>query len=91
MAEDNVSTNGHRPPRRQRKHIYPPPEQMAAEQAAATARGARPRTVRAVRLRADPAFGPEAEAPPAPPVLTAIEPSDAAEMTMTPADEEDAT
>jgi hypothetical protein len=87
MAEDNVATNGHRPPRRQRKHIYPPPAQMAAEQAAA---GARPRTVRAVRLRAaDSAFGPEAETPPAPPVLTAVAPDEAPEMTMTPAVDED--
>src|SRR5258706_3639641 len=89
MAEDNVATNGHRPPRRQRKHVYPPPEQMAAEQAAAAGR---PRTVRAVRLRAaDQAFGPEAEAPPAPPVMTAVAPAEASEMAMMSAADDDGT
>jgi hypothetical protein len=37
MAENGASTNGHRPARR-RKHIYPPLEQMAAEQAASAQR-----------------------------------------------------
>ena len=37
MAENGASTNGHRPARR-RKRIYPPLEQMAAEQAAAAQR-----------------------------------------------------
>ena len=47
MAENGASTNGHRPARR-RKHIYPPLEQMAAEQAAAAGR---PRPARTVRAR----------------------------------------
>jgi len=47
MAENGASTNGHRPARR-RKKIYPPLEQMAAEQAASAAR---PRGSRAVRAR----------------------------------------
>ena len=37
MADNGASTNGHGPARR-RKHIYPPLEQMAAEQAAARPR-----------------------------------------------------
>jgi len=37
MAENGASTNGHRPARR-RKHIYPPQEQMAAQQAASAQR-----------------------------------------------------
>ena len=47
MAENGASTNGHRPARR-RKHIYPPLELMAAEQAAAAGR---PRPARTVRAR----------------------------------------
>lgn len=39
MADQDGPTNGRGPNRRPRKHIYPPPEQMAAEQAAATTRG----------------------------------------------------
>src|SRR5262245_53988031 len=75
MADNGASTNGHSPARR-RKHIYPPPEQMAAEQAASAAR---PRIARTVRARVTvPDFGPEAEAPPAAPVMTAIQPVESA-------------
>ena len=76
MAENGASTNGHRPARR-RKHIYPPLEQMVEEQAAAAAR---PRVARAVKARAaesKPDFGPEPEAPPAAPVMTAMPPDEA--------------
>ena len=63
MAENGASTNGHRPARR-RKHIYPPQEQMAAQQAASAQR----------RLAGDAGarsaikdVTPEATPPPAPP------------------------
>ncbi|HTK44174.1 MAG TPA: hypothetical protein VL749_02330 [Patescibacteria group bacterium] len=87
MADNGASTNGHRPVRR-RKHIYPPLEQMAAEQAAAATR---PRTSRASRAAVaepdlEPEFGPEPEAPPAPPILTMTRPE---EMDATPALAED--
>jgi hypothetical protein len=83
MADNGASSNGHRPARR-RKHVYPPLEQMQVEQAAAAAR---PRVARASRARAgEPAraavpayeddFVPEAEAPPAPPVMTMTRPED---------------
>jgi hypothetical protein len=76
MAEDGASTNGHRPPRRTRKHIYPPAEQMAAEQAASAAR---PRAARVSRTSvAEREFGPEATPPPAPPVMTMAPPEVAA-------------
>ena len=85
MAEDDVSTNGHRPARRQRKRIYPPTAQMAAEQAAAAAR---PRPARASRTAlAEPEFGPEPEAPPAPPVMTALTPSPEAGVVTAESDE----
>ena len=75
MADNGASTNGHRPVRR-RKHIYPPLEQMAAERAAAATR---PRTTRATRAAVaepdvEPNFGPEPEAPPAPPIMTLTRP-----------------
>jgi len=83
MAENGASTNGHRPARR-RKHIYPPLEQMAAEQAVAATR---PRVARTVRARAAvpdaaPDFGPEPAAPPAAPVMTAEPPVGTAEPEM---------
>lgn len=89
MAENGASTNGHRPARR-RKHVYPPLEQMQVEQAAAATR---PRVARAVRARAaepayEPDFGPEPEAPPAPPVMTMTRPE---EMETAPALAEDGT
>jgi hypothetical protein len=83
MTEDGASTNGHRPARRTRKHIYPPAEQMAAERAAAASR---PRASRASRTRtAEPDFGPEAGGPPAPPVMTMAPPEEA---TLEPVDDD---
>jgi hypothetical protein len=74
MAEDSAPTNGHRPTRRPRKRIYPPPEQMAAQRAAA---GERPKPAKRAAPVAtiEPDFGPEADAPPAPPVMAALEPT----------------
>jgi hypothetical protein len=77
MADNGASTNGHRPERR-RKRIYPPLEQMAAEQAAAATR---PRTSRATRAAvaepdAAPDLGPEPAAPPAPPIISIARPDD---------------
>jgi len=83
MADNGASSNGHRPARR-RKHVYPPLEQMQVEQAAAAARPrvARASRARAAEpaYEAEPAseaepaykndFGPEGDAPPAPPVMT---------------------
>ena len=88
MGEDATPTNGHRPTRRPRKRIYPPPEQMAAQRAVAEAR---PKGVRPAAPVAtiEPDFGPEPEAPPAPPVMTAITPV-ADSSLVTSADEEDA-
>ena len=59
MAEDPAPTNGHRPTRRPRKRIYPPPEQMAAQRAAAASR---PKPVKPAAPVAtiEPDFGPEA-------------------------------
>ena len=96
MADNGASTNGHRPARR-RKHVYPPLEQMQVEQAAAATR---PRVSRAAKARAaeaaapaytdepayEPALGPEAEAPPAPPVIIITRPE---ELQTTPALAED--
>src|SRR4051812_5644840 len=77
MADSGASTNGHRPARR-RKHIYPPLEQMAAEQAAAATR---PRATRATRTAVaepavEPDLGPEPEALPAPPIMTMTRPEE---------------
>ena len=93
MAEDDVSTNGHRPARRQRKRIYPPAAQMAAEQAAAAARPPRPsrrsRTAvaepeleREPEFGAEPDFGPEPAASPAPPAMTAMASSPDADLAL---------
>ena len=67
MADNGASTNGHRPARR-RKHIYPPLDQMAAEQAASAERrlGGETATRSAVQAAA-----PEATPPPAAPVVPA--------------------
>ena len=65
MAEDGASANGHRPARR-RKHIYPPLEQMAAEQAASAERRIATDTGTRTAI-AD--VAPEATPPPAPPVI----------------------
>src|SRR5262245_43045383 len=84
MVEDHVSSNGHGPARRQRKRIYPPAAQMAAQREAAAAR---PRPSRAGRTAvAEPDFGPEPEAPPAPPMLATV-PS--ASTDLAPAGEDD--
>jgi hypothetical protein len=72
---DSASTNGHRPVKRSRKHIYPPVEQMEAEQAAAAARV---RPARQPRADASRDFGPEADAPPAAPVMTMAPPDEVA-------------
>ena len=66
MAENGASANGHRPARR-RKHIYPPLEQMAAEQAASAQRRL---AGDAVTRSAVKEAAPEATPPPAPPVMT---------------------
>ena len=87
MAEDPAPTNGHRPTRRPRKRIYPPPEQMAAQRAAATARP-KPAKRAAPVATIEPDFGPEADAPPAPPVMSAMEPVDSAALAT--ADDDDA-
>ena len=73
MAEDPAPTNGHRPTRRPRKRIYPPPEQMAAQRAAAESRPKQAKRAAPVATL-EPDFGPEADAPPAPPAMTAMEP-----------------
>ena len=65
MAEDAASTNGHRPARRPRKRIYPPPAQMAAQQAAAAERSSELTRAGSTAL-AEPDFGPEQTAPLAP-------------------------
>ena len=88
MAEDAAPTNGHRPTRRPRKRIYPPAEQMAAQRAAAAARP-KPAKNAAPVATIEPDFGPEADPPPAPPVMTALEPAADAGV-MTAADEDDA-
>jgi hypothetical protein len=91
MAEDNGSTmgstNGRGPVRRTHKRIYPPPEQMAAQKAAAAARP-RPAKRTGRVATADPDFGPEPDAPPAPPVMTVVAP--AADATVLTPDEDDA-
>jgi len=71
MAEDGASTNGHVPERR-RKHIYPPLEQMAVEQAASAGRRV------ATEARASTAIAdvvPETSAPPAPPAMAPTGPA----------------
>lgn len=76
MAEDGASTNGHRPARRIRKHIYPPAEQIAAQRSAAAARPRARRSTGTPTL--GPNFGPEAAALPAPPVMAAMPVADSA-------------
>lgn len=88
MAEDTAPTNGHRPTRRPNKRIYPPPEQMAAQRAAAAARPKPARRAAPVATIEPPDFGPEADAPAAPPVITALEPAADAAVLAT-ADEDD--
>ena len=87
MAEDPAPTNGHRPTRRPRKRIYPPPEQMAAQRAASTARP-KPAKRAAPVATIEPDFGPEADAPPAPPVMSAMEPVDSAALATADDDDE---
>jgi hypothetical protein len=84
--EPAIQLNGHQPPARKRKRIYPPQDQMAAEKAAAAARRATAATMASTKAEvaqpergsdASPDFGPEAAPDPAPPVMAAMTPTDA--------------